>query len=356
MNARLILLHLARYQWVVIWIMIGGGFGFAALERSRPELIHPYQQFLYNALSAYINPVRAIAGEARKMTRRGGELWSAQTGRETLQTELARMESELQSTREELRRLGRVSGLRHWRSSVELEFLPADVIGFSTEDQNALLTINRGSRDHLTPGLPVVGQKGLAGIIREVSERTSLVQALTDPLSAVGVADVQTRHRGVIFGRGRTADPEFIPENEVQPINPGSTLITSGFGNSIYPKGLVIGTVMEKRTNERGLVYGVIEPAEKFDALEEVLVIRPSDRAPDSADDSMGAFTLEMTTRTLALSPAPAPAEMTDENTVVPPIDPDFAKAAQQFSEDFVQRMTLMDLRPTTPGIQGVTP
>src|SRR6185295_8352191 len=115
--------------------------------------------------------------------------------------------------------------------------------------------------------------KGLAGVIREVSQRSARVQALTDPLSAVGVADLETRHRGIAFGRGRAKPLEFIPENEIQPITPGALLITSGFGNSIYPKGLIVGRIQEKLQNQLGVVYGAIEPAENFNALEEVLVI-----------------------------------------------------------------------------------
>ncbi|MBI1784948.1 rod shape-determining protein MreC [Candidatus Sumerlaeota bacterium] len=349
---RRIWIQLPRYRWVLIWTIISSGFGVAALERWRPDLVRPYQHPLFVGLSYYLDPIRAGSRKTQKSTERVLGLWETQSDYERMKSEVVRMEAELQAAREEVRRLGRVSGLRQWRSSANLEFLPADVVGFSTDDRNAILTINRGSRDKLEPGLPVVGQKGLAGVIREVSERSALVQAITDPLSAVGVADVQTRHRGVVFGRGRDAEAEFIPENEVQPINTGAVLITSGFGNSIYPKGLIVGTIREKRTNPRGLVYGVIEPAENFNALEEVLVIRPSEQSGIPDGGSLGTLSVEMgTTKTVtkAAEPeAPVPAS---------PKDTDFTKALDSFSQHLAGEMAIMELRKTSPTLAvPVTP
>ncbi len=282
---------------------MGTGLWIAALERWRPEIIEPARHQLFVILSAYLQPTRVATQKALEFGGRASDLWKVETENQQLRHRLMRAEAELQATQEQLRRLGRVSGLRQWRGSEELEFLPADVIGFSTEEQSAVLTINRGSADHLRVGLPVVGQNGLAGVIREVADRSARVQALTDPMSAVGVADLETRRRGIVFGRGRDAETEFIPDNEIQPITPGAVLITSGFGNSLYPKGLIVGRIKERRTNKRGLIYGVIEPAENLSALEEVLVIRPSERFSAQSGESLGTLDLEMST-TPTLTPS----------------------------------------------------
>jgi rod shape-determining protein MreC len=50
-------------------------------------------------------------------------------------------------------------------------------------------------------------------------------------------------------------------------------IITSGFGG-IYPKGLLVGEVVDVVNEEGGLLkYAVLKPAVDFDRLEEVLVI-----------------------------------------------------------------------------------
>jgi rod shape-determining protein MreC len=53
----------------------------------------------------------------------------------------------------------------------------------------------------------------------------------------------------------------------------GDKLITSGFGG-IYPKGILIGEVVDLVNEEGGLLkYAVLNPAVDFDRLEEVSII-----------------------------------------------------------------------------------
>lgn len=342
-------LWLNRLRWLGAVMVFALGFAVAALERWRPELIEPARKRLARPVGDLVGPVGEWTRHGRQSFVRGGRLWDVEKRDEALRHEMMRLESELQVTREEARRLARISGLSEWRAPDDLDFIPADVIGFSTEDQSALFTINRGRRDGISEGLPVVGRRGLAGVVREVSERSARVQALTDPLSAVGVADLESRKRGVVLGRGREANPEFIPENEVQPIEPGSVLITSAFGDSIYPKGLVVGRLMERRTNMRGLVYGVVEMAEDFSSLEEALVIRPADRpAAGAAPARLGDYTVQMPTRigdapTTGGVPPRLAVPPGDARPVWPPVAPSPVRGGD---------------RPTTPtiGTLGVKP
>ena len=54
-------------------------------------------------------------------------------------------------------------------------------------------------------------------------------------------------------------------------IQPGDTIISSGLGG-IYPKGLVIGYVLEK--SEDGVTqHAILQPAANFNRLEEVFVV-----------------------------------------------------------------------------------
>lgn len=297
-------------RWPPALAMAALGFVLGGLERFRPELVEPTRLRVAAGASLALEPLREGAAEIGRAGRRAAVLWGAEERLREEARRASRLETELAVAREEIRRLERVSGLTHWRSSAQLSFLSADVIGFGGEDAGATLTIDRGSADGLRDGLPVVGRGGLAGLVREVFPRTAVVQTLADPQSGVSVIDLETRRRGSVQGRGRDLPPEFFPENEVQPFRPGATLITSGLGDSLFPKGLIVGRILERRTSMRGLVYGVVEPAENFSALEEVLVIRPI--APE-VGESLGPYDVEMpTTGTLVRSEAitPAPAEL----------------------------------------------
>lgn len=275
--------------------MMGCGLGIGLLERLSPGVVEPVRRLISSPMDAYFRPILETTRAGTRLAHRVSNLWAVESDYQTLQHELMRAQNELQLAQEELRRLGRIAGLRQWNRSAELEFVLADVIGFSTSGRKAEWIINRGAFDGLHVGLPVVGQGGLAGVVREVSERTARVQALADPLSAVGVAAAESRSRGIVFGRSRDQPLEYIPEDESEPIVEGAVLITSGLKNSIYPKGLVVGTIRGTRTNFRGVQYGIVEPVETYNAVEEVLVLRRKEATPEQDGlEGMGEFVLDM--------------------------------------------------------------
>ncbi len=282
-----------------------------AVERFRPSFVEPHRHRVFVALDVFFFPLRAVAGTAEGRVDSVRDLYEIEADRDALREELMLTRAKLQFTEEELRRVGRVSGLRRWSGHSELEFVLADVTGFTGDDRRAELILSLGAQDGLEPGMPVVGRGGLAGVIREVTERSARVQALSDPLSAVGVTDLATRSRGVIFGRGRDAALEYIPENETQPIEPGAILITSGFRNSVYPKGIIVGRIERPRSNEHGVRFGAVNPAENLNALEEVLIIRRADRTDVNPLEGLGEFTLEMpaTTQATETEPPKSPGE-----------------------------------------------
>lgn len=299
-----------RLRWVVPILLLGGAAAVSALERWRPERVEPARHRAFGLLSAYLDPIRLAARSANEAALRAANRGAGGKDVAGMERRLMQMEAELQHEREMVRRLERVSGLSQWSKSGELKFILADVVGFRTEDRSAELTINRGRLDGVREGLPVVGQRGLVGVVREAADRSARVQAITDTLSAVGVSDAATRNRGIVRGMGREEEPSFIPETEVQPIIPGSVLITSGLSNSLYPKGLVVGTIRGKTTNKHGLVMGIVEPAENFSQIEEALVIRPAaDLETDAGDGklwgSLSSFSIRMTTSTLEREDAP---------------------------------------------------
>lgn len=284
-----------RIRAALLVALLAVGVVTSLLERFRPSIVEPGRRWISTGLSGYFSPLLEFTQGGRRLANRVEELWGVESDYRRLERELAQTRLDLQLAQEQLRRMGRISGLRQWRGPQDLEFVLADVIGFSIEGSSAEWIINKGSQHGMEAGMPVVGQSGLAGVIREVSDRSSRVQALTDPQSAVGVSEVTTRSRGIVFGAGRDLPLEFVPENENAPIVAGTKLITSGFKNSIYPKGIVVGTIKAKRSNFRGVDYGVVEPAEMFNALEEVLVITRGPEAPAAGPmEGLGQYAFEV--------------------------------------------------------------
>lgn len=277
------------------------GLGLATGARYRPVASHRYWSPIHGALtSAAIDPIRNKTHESLGGVRRARELWSIDEKNKALRREVARLETSNQLLRQQVDRMERLTGLGQWGGPPEVVFLLADVVGANTYE-GSLLIVNRGQRDGIRPSDPVVSLGGLVGVVRSVSEHSAHVQTLTDPLSVVGgigVGGSGRRSRGMVHGRGQNRPLEFMPENEVQPIDPGALLISSGFRNSVYPKGLVIGVIEERSLDPYGLPYGVVRPAVEMQALEEVLVIVPKSRAvgagltPAFTDDPPGTDSL----------------------------------------------------------------
>jgi rod shape-determining protein MreC len=191
-----------------------------------------------------------------------------------LEEALARYQSELVELREVASDYQRLSELVNYTSQTQNEeFLAADVI--SNADANAPLqtiSINKGTRDGVTIGMPVVTQLGLIGRVSDVTANASRVLLITDVSSAISGRLQTTRDEGSIVGQASTdLRMEFIPLNAK--VQEGDIVISSGLGGKL-PAGIVIGQVTSVQQREFELFQNaVVRSLNNFATLETVLVI-----------------------------------------------------------------------------------
>jgi rod shape-determining protein MreC len=127
------------------------------------------------------------------------------------------------------------------------------------------VTVNRGYRDGIRPGLAVVGEKGLVGKTARVSWRTAEVLLLTDPNCKVPCRTAGRGSFGILEGRGLSAtgrqrmemlaavNPirmDYVPLDA--PLQEGDILETSGLGR-ILPPGIPIGRLAATGMDSSGL-------------------------------------------------------------------------------------------------------
>jgi rod shape-determining protein MreC len=105
------------------------------------------------------------------------------------------------------------------------------------------------------------------------------VLPITDSASSVVATVQRSRASGIVRGLfGDTLVLEWVLQNEE--VAPGDLVITAGLAlsdevRSLYPKGLVIGTVAEvQKADVSAYQKAVITPAVDFRRLERVLVVR----------------------------------------------------------------------------------
>lgn len=191
-----------------------------------------------------------------------------------LEEALARFQAELVQLREIASDYQRLTELLNYTTTqANQEFLTADVIAVSdANDPLRTIVINRGARDGLTRGMPVVTAQGLVGRIERVAANASRVLLIIDPSSAISARLQTTRAEGSVIGRpAGDMVMEFIPLSAV--VQEGDLVITSGLGGRL-PPDLVIGQVTGVRQRQFDLFQeAVVRSLNDFERLETVLVI-----------------------------------------------------------------------------------
>lgn len=169
------------------------------------------------------------------------------------------------------------------RTKYNYEYHYAQVISLTTEPSNNSLVIDLGARDGVKPNMSVISEKGLVGIISQVSNFTSTVKLLTmmdssDPNSQPPIAATAIGKIDQTFGMVERYDQQtgrliMTRIDEKDPIAEGDTIISSGLGG-LYPRGLTIGTVESVKDGEFGLTKtAVIKPAAEYEDWKQLLVV-----------------------------------------------------------------------------------
>jgi len=223
-----------------------------------------------NVMSGFFNRIAlSVSGGVTDLT----ELQNLRQRNAELEEALAQFQSELVELREIASDYNRLAELLDYTTSkANQEFVTADVISVDESNLLRTITINRGARDGISVGMPVVTGQGLVGRILNVSANASRVLLITSRDSAVSARLQSTRVEGSV--QGQTAGNlrmTMIPLG--QPLTVGDLVITSGLGGN-FPPDVVIGIV----TSARQFEFELFQEAEvssliNFDTLEFVLVM-----------------------------------------------------------------------------------
>lgn len=168
-----------------------------------------------------------------------------------------------------------------FRTESKLQLLSARIIGRTTDPAQSMITIDRGTRDGLKKGLPVVAHDGtLIGTIGYAEHAMSGVKLLHNPgvktLAAYKSASGALIH-GVVEGKFQTGlQLALVPITE--PAERGLPIFTSGLENDI-PQGLLIGFISDVTAAPTDLFYTItIRPAIDLSSVRFVgTIIRSSD-------------------------------------------------------------------------------
>lgn len=234
------------------------------LGRAFLEIMAPFQRATSSVTGATADVWRAyvnLLGVERENGRLRGRLHELER-RATEQRELELMN----------RRLKRLLALQR---RLPAQVVSAEVTGRDATAWFQSLTLNKGERDGIQAGMPVLAPEGVVGLISKTSPHASRVLLLTDPNSGVDVLIQRTRVRGIVSGLlEKGAILKYV--KRADDVQVGDRIVTSGL-DGIFPKGVSVGRVTRVSRKDRGLfLYAEVTPTADASRLEEVLVTTAS--------------------------------------------------------------------------------
>jgi rod shape-determining protein MreC len=154
----------------------------------------------------------------------------------------------------------------------------AEIIGINSDRFEHRLILNKGAKQGVLIGEPVIDAKGVIGEVIEVRPLTSRVILLTDANYGISVENLRNGVRGIVVGTGLTNILALQHIANTVDLKVGDILVTSGLDGR-YPPGYSVGHVLEiERDPSESYVNVKIKPSAELDKTREVLLVeRPKE-------------------------------------------------------------------------------
>lgn len=171
--------------------------------------------------------------------------------------------------------------------------LVAEILEVDLEPFSQQIVINKGSRDEVTVGQPLLDAAGVVGQVVHVSPFTSTAMLITDASHALPVRVNRSGLRAIAVGTGSPSRLELLHLPVNADIEAGDLLVTSGLGGS-FPPGYPVATVERvERNAAEAFATVVAHPVAKLDQSREVLLVwapPPPTCGPDTTPCPAAAF------------------------------------------------------------------
>ena len=206
---------------------------------------------------------------------------------EQLKKQVAQLRGENNRLREQLQSEMRLRKVLHLKTQVDGPVQIAEVVGRGPSPFLQALFINKGRKDGLVRGMPVLQADGLVGRLEKTSDHHAQVILLNDPGFAVDCLSQRSRVRGVWTGHpDGFCQIKYVSRND--DIQTGDPIITSGL-DELFPKGITLGRVKRVVSQVKGnFLFVEVSPLVNLGQIEEVLVIQKKPRYASPPDDAPG--------------------------------------------------------------------
>lgn len=151
--------------------------------------------------------------------------------------------------------------------------LIAELMAIDSEPFVHQVTIDKGVRDGLYVGQPVLDSDGVMGQVTAVNNSTSRVLLINDSHSGVSVQNVRSGIRSVVSGDNYSDKLRLLFVPKTADVRAGDMFLTSGLGDH-YPEGYPVGKVVAvNRDPGKQFADVYLQPSAHLDTSRQVLLI-----------------------------------------------------------------------------------
>jgi rod shape-determining protein MreC len=156
---------------------------------------------------------------------------------------------------------------------VQGKALIAELLAVSTEPFVNQVVLNKGSRDGVYVGQPVLDATGIMGQVITAGPITSRVLLINDPRSGVAVQSVKNGMRAIAVGDSYSGKLRLMYVPNTADINVDDVFMTSGLGDR-YPEGYPVGKVVSvTKDPARQFAEIILQPSARLESSRQVLLI-----------------------------------------------------------------------------------
>lgn len=158
-------------------------------------------------------------------------------------------------------------------SHIKNKTLIAELLAVDSDPFINQVVLNKGTRDGVYVGQPVLDARGVMGQIIQVGPLTSRVLLINDPKSGIGVQSARNGTRAVAVGGSYGDKMRLIYVPKTADIKVDDLFVTSGLGDN-YPEGYPVGKVTDvirDPAHQFAVVY--LQPSAHLESSRQVLLI-----------------------------------------------------------------------------------
>lgn len=222
-------------------------------------------------------PLQSLALTPRDAAYKVGDYFSSLT---LLQKEIRTLKSQQISSAQALQQAQQFTventhlrNLLASRERVPVKSIMTEILYDTRDVFSRKIVVDRGARQGVAPGQPVIDDVGVVGQVTRVFPMTAEVTLLTDKDQAIPVQVVRNGLRSIAYGGGQPGllDLRFMAANSDVKI--GDLLVTSGI-DGVYPPGLAVAKVVQVENSTAG-VFGRIacQPLAGIDRNRQLLIL-----------------------------------------------------------------------------------